>query len=332
MKRKIPQHFSDPAADTSEAETDGAPQAGESRAVGRRGLLTRGGAMVVGAVGAGVAVTATAAPANAASGDPVTQGAVNNVGANVAATEIQATNGNAPTPTVILTNLGTPATGQASPPLRVTPAGSGLNTPATNTVGGDIVATNDGNLWFTHAIPNVGNFAAPVHTDANSNSFVPLAGPVRILDTRSSAGRSHVLDPSGKFDSAGRLLSGKTIHIDLTSLVAFGDAMSANLTVTGSLASGFLTLWSGAIALPNASSINYVKAQTIANLTSSGIHAVNTTTDTIAIACTNGATHVILDVGGFHVADIGQVNPAFLSASMRMGSRAQRISQAHARP
>jgi hypothetical protein len=141
-----------------------------------------------------------------------------------------------------------------------------------------------------------------------------------------------VLDPAGKFDSAGRLLTGKAIHIDLTSLVAFGDALTANLTVTGSLASGFLTLWSGAIALPNASSINYVKAQTIANLTSSGIHAFNSTTDTIAIACTNGTTHVILDVAGFYVGDIGQVNPANVAAAMHMGSRAQRISQAHARP
>jgi hypothetical protein len=61
-------------------------------------------------------------------------------------------------------------------------------------------------------------------------------------------------------------------------------------------------------------------------------HAFNSTTDTIAIACTNGTTHSILDVAGFYVADTGQVNPANLGPAMRMGSRAQRVSQAHARP
>ncbi len=332
MTRKTPRHPAAPATGTSQAETDDAvaQEAGKSRTVGRRGLLTRGGAMV--AVGAGAAVAATARPAAAATGDTVIQGTVNNVGSNAPATEIQATNGSAPTPTVILTNLGTPATGQASPPLRITPAGSGLTLPSANTVGGDIVATNDGNLWFTHAVPSVGTFPAIVHTDGNSNSFVPLSGPVRILDTRTSAGRAHVLDPSGKFDSAGRLIKGQTIHIDLTSLVAFGDAMSGNLTVTGSLGAGFLTLWSGAIALPNASSINYVKGQTIANLTSSGIFTFGSKSDAIAIACTNSNTHVILDVGGFFVADFGQVNPANVASSMHASSRAARISRAYVRP
>jgi hypothetical protein len=328
VKRKTPQR---PAG----TDTDGAvlePQeAGEHRAVGRRALLTGGGAVAAGAVGAGMAMVAAATPASAAVGDPVNQGVSNDAGTNVAATEITAANNSAPTPTLIVTNTGSPASGQASPALRITPAVSGLDSPAANTVGGDMVATNDGNLWFTHAIPGSGNVPAVVHTDANSNSFAPLVTPYRILDTRTSAGRAHVLDPSGKFDSAGRLIANQIIHIDLSLLVEYGDALTANLTVTGSTHSGFLTLWPGDTARPIASSVNYAEDQTIANLTTSGIAAYSSTkTDTIAIYCSAGNTQVILDVVGFYVSDFAQVNSNYAGITANSVRRAQRISQAHA--
>jgi len=108
-----------------------------------------------------------------------------------------------------------------------------------------------------------------VHTDADSNSFAPLAVPHRVLDTRS--GHPNVIDPSGKFDSSGRLLAGKTIHINLSSLASFADAVTANLTVIGPLAGGYLTLWSGEGSRPNASSINFAKGAALSNLTVSAI-------------------------------------------------------------
>jgi len=315
--------------------------AGELSTLGRRGLLTHGGALVVGAAAAGVAVAATSSPASAATGNPVLQGTVNSVGTDQPATEIDATNSTAATPTLILSNTNTntassAASSEATPPLRITPAASTRTLPSIATVGGDIVATGDGNLWFTHAVPTVGTFPAIVHTDANSNSFGPLLAPVRLVDTRTTAGRANILDASGNLDSTGRLRAGHTIHIDLTSLVFFGDAVTANLTVTGALGSGFLTIWSGTVALPNASSINYAKGQTIANLSSVGIGEFNTSTktvtDTVAIACTNNNTHVILDVTGFFVADFAQVNPTHLGSTMRSASttRAQRVMQARA--
>jgi hypothetical protein len=288
--------------------------------------------MVAGAAAAGVAVAATSSPASAATGSAVTQGAVNSVGTDQPATEIDATNNATATPTLILSNSGSPASGEATPPLRITPAASALVSPSSSTAGGDIVATGDGNLWFTHAVPGVGTFPAIVHTDANSNSFGALSAPVRVLDTRTTAGRANILDASGNLDSAGRLMAGHTIHINLTSLVAFGDAVTANLTVTGGLGAGFLTMWSGAVALPNASSINYTKGQTIANLSTVGIAPFKTVTDTVAIACTNQNTHVILDVTGFFVGDLAQINPANLAAAVRSSSatRAQNIMRARA--
>jgi hypothetical protein len=312
-----------PAAESQDASA--------GHTVGRRALLTRGGVVVAGLAGAGLAGVAAAAPAGAVTGDPVLQGKSNAVGTNVAATEITAGNDPAtPTPTVIATNTGVnTTTGEASPSLRLTPAAGTVPLfPANATVGGDLVATNDGNLWFTHAIPNFGPFAAPVHTDANANSFVPGPAPKRMLDTRSASGRVNILDPSGNLDSSGRLLSGKTIHLNLTSLVSFGDAVTATLTAIGPTGTGYLILWSGAVARPTAVSVNFVSGQSISNLTVAALAQFSTTaTDTIAIYTTK-TTHVLLDVAGFTVADLGQVNPTFTAATMLGTARAQRAKQA----
>ena len=337
MKRRIPESTPDLAGHASPITPGGfepeSQQVNEDRAVGRRALLTRGGVVVAGVVGASAAGAAVAGSANAATGSPVVQGTSNSVGTDQPATEVTATNNLAPTPTVIVTNLGSPAASEASPSLRLTPAATGLVFPASATVGGDMVATNDGELWFTHSIPVMGNppaiVPAIVHTDLNSNSFVPLKAPHRILDTRTSAGRASVLDKTGKFDSTGRLLAGSTIHINLTSMVIFGDGVTSNLTVTKPAAAGFLTLWSGAVARPTASSINFVAGQTIANLTVSGLAEFSATaTDTIAIY-TSTTTHVILDVGAFAVRDLGQVLVPFTSPSA--SARAQRARQALAK-
>jgi hypothetical protein len=334
VKPRIPERSPDLAGPAGRTGPEGpepeSQQASEDRAVGRRALLTRGGVVVAGVVGAGVAGAAAAAPAGAAVSDPVLQGELNSVGADVASTEVTATNNAAPTPTLTVTNPGSrvvSTVAEATPPLRLTQ--SPVANPSSAGAGGDMVATSDGNLWFTHGVPSVGTFPAAVHTDANSNSFVPLAAPKRILDTRSL--RTNVLDPTGKFDSAHRLLGGQTIHINLGSLVFFGDAVTANLTVTGPLTGGFLTLWSGGVARPNASSINFGTGQTIANLTVSGLAAFSQTdTDTIAIF-SSATTHVILDVAGFAVGSIGQVNPAFTAPTMSGSARAQRARQALAR-
>ena len=307
----------------------GQPEPGqddEDRAATRRALLTRGGVVAAGVVGAGVAGAAVAGRANATVGSAVIQGQLNDAGTDPPTTEIRATNNIAATPTVVLTNTGSPAAGEASPSLRLTPAATNLFSPASATVGGDLVATNDGELYFTHnATPTP--IPAAVHTDATSNSFVPLAAPVRILDTRFSNLRASILDPTGNLDSSFRLLGGKTIHIDLSSLVFLADAMTANLSVIGPLAGGYVTLWSGAVGKPNASSISFGKGQAISNLTVSGLaHPSQTVTDSIAIFAVQ-TTHVILDVTGFTVRFFGQV---LASTALLTTSRATQIQAARA--
>jgi hypothetical protein len=305
----------------------------EDRTATRRALLTRGGVVAAGVVGAGVAGAAVAGRANAAAGDNVVLGSLTN-DAGSAATEI--TTANNTSETLVLTNTGSPAAGVASPPLRLRPAASGLvNPPSSTTVGGDVVATNDGFLYFTHDFSSFQPgliFAADVHTDATANSFAPLSVPHRIIDTRSSGGRAHVINPSGAFDSTGRLLKGHTILVDLTSLVSFGDAVTANLTVINPAASGYLTLWSGGVARPTAASIAFSKAQTISNLAVSALAEItfngHTFTDVIAIFA-SATTFVILDVAGFTVADLGQVLVSTF-AGTETRSRAARIQAARA--
>src|SRR5258708_10199608 len=244
MPRKMTRWDSEPSG-PDETEPSGQGERNQDQpAVGRRRLLTGGGVVAAGVVGAGLAAAA-AAPASAATGDPVTQDAVNNAGTSATPTELDAANNT--TPAFILKNTGVDTSttpNGAGPTLRLTPSTAVV--PTASTVGGDLTTTSDGTLYFTI---NFGGtppviFPFPVHTDANAISYVPLAAPRRMLDTRTSSGRANVLDPSGKFDSTGRLLAGRTIHIHLTRLVIFGDGVTSNLTVTKPAAAGFLTLWS----------------------------------------------------------------------------------------
>jgi len=299
----------------------------EERRVGRRSLLTRGGVVLAGVVGATAAgAAAMSGTAQADPGQAVFQGQVND--ADTSTTELDTSTATG-TPTLILSNAGSTGSGQASPTLRLTPAASGLVVPSASTVAGDLVATGNGQLWFTHAT-SAGPEPAIVHTDLNASSFVPLKAPVRILDTRSAALRKSIIDGSGKLASSGQLLRTKTIHINLTSLVSFGYALSVNLTVTGTEAGGDATVWPGG-AVPNASSINFAKGWTIANMIVSGIAQYSSSiTDSIAIT-TTATTHVILDVAGFYVADFVQVNPnnSIFDAASASPSLASRAQQAH---
>jgi hypothetical protein len=108
--------------------------------------------------------------------------------------------------------------------------------------------------------------------------------------------------------------------------------VTANLTVTQPTGAGFITLWSGAVARPGTSVLNYTASQTLSNLTVTGLAEFSSTaTDTIAIFA-NVTTHLILDVAGFAVANAGQVNPKFLASAMAPAARAQRARQAATRP
>ncbi len=306
---------------TGSPADDDAPADGRSLA--RRALLSRGGIVAAGVAGVGVVAAAAAGPASAASGDPVLQDTVNSAGTSATPTELDAANNT--TPAFILTNTGVDTSNNgAGPTLRLTPSAASGGQPTAATVGGDLTTTSDGSLWFTHAF-STGTAAAPVLTEATGNVYVPLVAPNRMLDTRQASLRKNIVNAAGNLDSSGRLRAGKTIFINLDSLTFFAEAVFANLTVTGTTRAGFLTVWSGAGSVPNASSINFGAKATLSNFVSCGIAEFSSTIQNVIAIHAAVTTHVILDVTAFSLPgfEFAKFTPAATG-----GARAARLERA----
>lgn len=267
----------------------------------RRALLRSGGAVVAGMAGLAVAETALAGSANAAPGDAVVMGSVNTAGA----TATSLTSSVAAAPTFTVANTATFA------PLRV----SEQPVPATlPSLGSGDVANYGGDLYYT-AGGTGGPFLGFVYTEWTASQIVTII-PTRALDTRAASGRKNILNASGNLDSAGRLLGGHAIVIDLSDLEVAAAAAFCNLTAVSPLASGFLTLWAEGTR-PTTSSVNYSASSVVANFAVTGVSA----DDTVSIFASK-TTHVLLDITAFSVGNANdQVNPAILPAAAASPSR-----------
>jgi hypothetical protein len=280
----------------------------EETGVDRRDLLRRGGAVLAGMAGLGVAGVAGASSATAAPGDPVLQGLPND-----ASPELTRLTSSSPAGTIEVANTATGA------PLRlaVTPG-----TPADNSKVGDYYTSAPASSvalpTFTHETgtgPLAPALWGYLYTDIWATQPIPVL-PQRALDTRSASGRARVTDPVGKFDSAGRLLAGRTITLDLTDFVFAPGAVFGNITVTGPLAAGFVSVYPSD-PRPPTSSINFVTGQTIANFSLTGMSAGLS----IRIFA-SATTHVIFDVTAFAVGSADFVNPAILPTVAAMSTTA----------
>ncbi len=79
-------------------------------------------------------------------------------------------------------------------------------------------------------------------------------------------------------------------------VVLLGDAaaVTLNVTSTGSLAAGFVTVYPCGAPRPNTSNLNFAAGMTVANSVTTGVGAGG------AVCIYNSApTHVIVDVGGY---------------------------------
>jgi hypothetical protein len=261
--------------------------------VNRRALLRSGGAAVVAGVAAlAVVETVNAGGAQAAVGDPLLLGESNDsVDAGTALTSAAT----GPSLTVENTTAGVA-------PLR-------LEQKTTPDIGDSLasgdLANFDGYLYYTQGDAALTGF---VYTAYTANQMVPI-NPQRVLDSRTLAGRANVLNPTGSFDSSGRLLAGHTIEVSLAGLETGAAAAYCNLTVVAPLAGGWMTLWAGGTQ-PATSSINFVTGAVLANFAVTGTSA----SDTVSIY-SSATTHVLLDVTAFSIASPGQVNPTNLAAA-----------------
>jgi hypothetical protein len=338
MTRRVSLRGGEPSGPDEAGSTEEQSSNGAKPSLARRALLTRGGVVAAGVVGAGAVGAVSAGSASADSGDPILQDTVNNAGSSSTVTELDADNNTAPA--FILTNTGVdPANSGSGPNLRLTPSPSTAtgNEPTASTAGGDLTATADGYLWFTHdftaSLPSGVLDPARVLTEATGNVYAALAAPDRILDTRTSAGRANITNPTGNLASDGRLLAGKTIYINLASLAIFAEAVFANLTVTDTAAAGFVTVWSGFTALPNTSSINFGAGATLSNFVScaamqSDVDAMPTSVFAIYAEET---THVIVDVAGLTVPGFEDVKFALSSGPLSERNKRIRAARAAAR-
>jgi hypothetical protein len=127
------------------------------------------------------------------------------------------------------------------------------------------------------------------HLASVSRSFYTVS-PCRLLDTRNPAGA--LGGPALAANADRSFAVGGTCGIPLDA-----QALSVNVTSTGSTAVGHLRLHAGRTRIPATSSLNYALGQTRAN---NAIVPVNGVGE-LAVYCGQaaGATHVIVDVNGY---------------------------------
>jgi hypothetical protein len=191
-------------------------------------------------------------------------------------------------------------------------------------VAGGELANLDGFLYFTRDFGGtIGPVEGFVYTEFTANQVVTIK-PQRILDTRTSAGRVHILNQAGNLDSVGRLIGGHTINIDLSSLEVAAASAFCNLTAVQPLAGGYMTLFPGGTR-PATSSINFSQGAIIANFAVTGVSS----TDTVSIFSL-ATSHVLLDITAFNVGSPGQINSAILPTSASGATSRQLAARAKA--
>src|SRR3954468_23393236 len=148
--------------------------------------------------------------------------------------------------------------------------------------------------------------------------YHPLV-PARILDTRDgTGGRGAPLGPAQAFD------------LDVTGVGGVPDSgvsgVVLNVTVTGPTDSSWITVWPSGVTMPNASNLNMVRGQTVANLVTTKVGSAGT----VRIANANGSTDLVADVVGWfddspqsHGAELVPITPArLLDTRNGVGGRA----------
>jgi hypothetical protein len=139
--------------------------------------------------------------------------------------------------------------------------------------------------WSFTVDPAAANGVSPAPTASPTGGavgFQPIT-PTRLVDTRDRLG-------------ATRLAAGVTKRIQITGgVVPTGaSAISANFTVVGPEAAGYLTVWDCAATQPTVSTVNFVAGETAPNLASIPLDASG---GLCVIA--NTGTDLVIDVNGY---------------------------------
>ena len=147
--------------------------------------------------------------------------------------------------------------------------------------------TTQGQRYF-HLLPLVATGSSlrvgtdPPQPPAAPGGFVPIT-PVRAIDTRQT----------------GSCLGSDPITVQIAGVNGVptdAAAVSLNVTVTEPDHEGFLTVWPGGTARPDASNLNFVAGQTVPNMVTVRLGGDGT----ISVHANQGCPQVIIDVAGHY--------------------------------
>lgn len=127
--------------------------------------------------------------------------------------------------------------------------------------------------------------------------------PTRILDTRVGLGAPRQSVPGNHPIEVQ--LSGRG-GVPTTGVAA----VAVNVTVTQPTAAGVLTIYPGSAPVPNTSTLNFLRAQTVANL---AVIQLGTDGAIAALPRTPGRVQLIMDVQGYYLAGAAQTQGAFVA-------------------
>ncbi|GGF42586.1 hypothetical protein GCM10011519_15540 [Marmoricola endophyticus] len=207
---------------------------------------------------------------------------------------------------------GVPDTGAGAVVLNVTDTASagpgfvtaypdGAQRPLASTLNYDKARTAAG---MTIAKVGAGGYV-DLYTSATSHLVADVVGwfpttsdytaltPTRALDTRTGVGRGGVKT---------QLKAGKSLDLQITGVNGVPEsdgataptAVEVTVTATGPKAAGFVTAFPSGVDRPGVSTVNYAKAQTVANSATTGVGP-----DGRITIYTPAATHVVVDVVGY---------------------------------
>ncbi len=221
----------------------------------------------------------------------------------------------------------TVASPQSAGFVTVWPCSGGSNTPPNastlNFVSGQTIAnsviTKPGRQGKTCVVSSVKTeIIVDVTGFFESSSFDGLV-PFRLADTRTGS------SADGQGPQAGTVAANTFVAVKTDRGGAPKDVNGVvlNVTIVNPLANGFATVWPCGAARPNASTLNFVSGQTIANMVVTvpgNIDQTNTSDRSICVY-TSATTHVIVDVVGFQRARIVDVSAAGYSKVLKSNGR-----------
>jgi hypothetical protein len=160
----------------------------------------------------------------------------------------------------------------------------------------------DGKVVLNNASPGTAHLVADVegyYVGSMAGGGYTWVTPKRLLDTRTGTGVG---------GSAKPVAANGTVRLKVASLgsvPASGvTAVVLNVTVTAPTGGGYVTVYPGGSALPNASNLNFSAGETVPNLVTVPLGADGT------VSLTNrsgGTTHLIADVFGYYKVGSGHV-------------------------